>query len=251
MPARRLLLIVALVGVVVGVLPSCSLLNKQVDVLLIGDSIMGQSGPFVEDLLRKQPALSDVDVQVEAVNGSGLLTPAIKDWQTAGPELAREYQPDITVILMVGNYSDTELWTGSDGLPVANDYSDVFYREWGIEATKLTEAIQATGSQVYWVLPPPFYSDEGRRRETLLRDTYVQLARDHPGVGLIDGRSSLGTGTGEFTWKLPSMDTGEEVAVRQGDSLHLTTDGGKLLARQMAQELSPALQQVRQSRATV
>ena len=232
-------------------LPGCTLFSDEVDVLLIGDSLMNQSGPYLEELLRKQPALADVDVHVEAVNGSGLLTPGIHDWVTEAAALAEHYQPDITVVLMVGNYTDTDLWIGADGQPVPADYGERFYQEWGAQARLLTDGVAATGSAVYWVLPPPFYGDEGKRRETLLRDTYVQLARDVPGVGLIDGRSSLGTGTGDFTWKLPSMDTGEEVAIRQGDSLHLTPDGGKLLARQMSQELSPVLAQLRQQRATV
>src|SRR5262249_54417155 len=54
---------------------ACGLFDKSVDVLLIGDSIMNQSGDFVLAQLRKEPSLDDVKVRKEAVNGSGLLTP--------------------------------------------------------------------------------------------------------------------------------------------------------------------------------
>lgn len=245
----RVLGAIMLLTIVTG-LSSCSLFDKRVDVLLIGDSIMNQSGPFLESMLRTQPALSDAKVHVKAVNGSGLLTPGVFDWSTEAVALAEEYDPDITVVLFVGNYTNTDWWLDDTGAPVPGDYGPVFYEEWGEEASSLTSAVQATGSQVYWVLPPPFYGDEGLRRQELLRETYVQMARAMPGVGLIDGRSPLSTGTGQFTWKLPSIDTGEEVAVRQSDSLHLTPDGGKLLSRQISQEISPVLQQLRQQRAT-
>ena len=230
-------------------LSGCGLFSKHVDVLLLGDSIMNQSAPAVKQRLRMQKGIEDASTYAEAVNGSGLLTPKIYDWETKARELTDTYTPVITVALFVGNYTDKDLFIGSDGLEVPTDYSPKFYDEWGKQAEKVTRILKAKGSAVYWVLPPPFFGEEGKRREALLRDTYIQLAQRQPGVGLIDGRNALGDPTGAFAWELPG-DDGKSVTVRQGDSLHLTEPGGERMARQIAFEIGPKLLEIRRQPAT-
>ncbi len=230
-------------------LASCGFFDKQVDVLLIGDSIMNQTKDFVKPQLRRQPALDDIEVKAQAVNGSGLLTPKLYDWKTKASEMIAEYKPKVVVVLFVGNYSDTDLWLAENGTYVPNDYQQLFYDEWRKQALQLTEILRGQGAQVWWVLPPPFYGPEGQRRETLLRQTYVELARQMPGVGLVDGRAALGGPNGEFEWNLPSLDDGRIVTVRQSDSLHLTPDGGKRLARQINDAIAPYLIELRRQRA--
>lgn len=193
--------------------------------------------------------LEDVKVHAEAVNGTGLLTPRLYDWQDKAKELIDTYRPKIVVVLFVGNYTDTDLFTGADGQPIANDYGLPFYAEWGRQADKLTTTLQSRGARVYWVLPPPFLSDEGARRNTLMRQTYIDLAKARPGVGLVDGRQALGGPQGEYEWKLPGAD-GKPVTVRQGDSLHLTEEGGDLMARKISFDIGPPLLEIRRAQAT-
>lgn len=225
-------------------LSGCGLLSKHVDVLLIGDSIMNQSASTVKSQLRVQKGIEDASTFVEAVNGSGLLTPKIYDWEARARDLTDTYTPAITVVLFVGNYTDKDLFIGSDGVEVPNDYSPRFFTEWGIQAEKVTRILRSKGSQVYWVLPLPLFGDEGKRREVLMRDTYVQLAQRQPGVGLIDGRVALGDATGQFSWQLPG-DDGKPITVRQADSVHVTEAGGERMARQIAFEIGPKLLEIR------
>lgn len=225
-------------------LSGCALFDKRVDVLLIGDSIMVQSGPFVGDALARQPGFGSAKTKVEAVNGTGLLTPGLLDWQAKAPELIDKYQPKVVVVLFIGNYTDTDLWTGTDGQPVPNDYGPAFYREWGAQAEKLTTTLAAKGAQVDWVLPPPLAGDEGARREGLMRQTYTELAQRVPSLGLIDGRAALGGDNGEWVWRRPGIDGGE-VTVRAPDSVHLTDDGGRLMARQIAETVAPQVTAIR------
>ncbi|MCX7620295.1 MAG: twin-arginine translocation signal domain-containing protein [Acidimicrobiales bacterium] len=249
---RAFLTFVAAGGTAAAVVPaltSCGFLSRNVDVLLIGDSIMNQTKDFVKPRLRRLPALDDVEVKAQAVNGSGLLTPKIYDWKTKASELIERYEPAAVVVLFVGNYTETDLWLAANGTYVPNDYQQLFYDEWRKQAEELTEILRRRGAQVWWVLPPPFYGPEGQRREGLLRETYLQLARDLPGVGLVDGRAALGGPNGEFEWNLPSIDNGEIVTVRQGDSLHLTPDGGKRMASAIADAIAPYLIELRRSRA--
>ncbi|MEZ5144008.1 MAG: hypothetical protein R2726_16035 [Acidimicrobiales bacterium] len=245
----RFVLLALALALVAAPLAGCALFDKKVDVLLIGDSIMNQSAPAVQDQLRLQPGLEDIKVHTEAVNGSGLMTPGVYDWLGEAQGLIDTYQPKIVVVLFVGNYTDTDLFVGADGTPIPNDYGQRFYAEWGRQAATLTTTLQSKGAQVYWVLPPPFLSDEGARRNNLMRQTYVDLARAKPGVGLVDGRQALGGPQGEFEWKLPGID-GKDVTVRQGDSLHLSEEGGELMARKIAFDIGPTLVEIRRAQAT-
>lgn len=231
-------------AIAVAPLAGCSIFSSRVDVLLIGDSIMNQAGDFVLAQLRKDQALDDVKVRKEAVNGSGLLTPNIYNWQVKAEDLVKQTTPKIVVVLFIGNYSDTDLFVGSDGRQIPNTYQDDFFAAWKLQAVKLTKMLEANGSRVDWVLPPPLNGSEGDRREKLMRETYVALAREDPGVGLIDGRQALGGPNGEFTWKLPDI-AGREQVIRQADSVHLTDAGGQLLARKIALDISRPLIELR------
>jgi hypothetical protein len=251
-PSSRLTsVLVASVSLTVAatVLPACTFFDKTDDVLLIGDSIMNQSGDFVSAQLRKEQPLDDIKVDKSAVNGSGLLTPHVYDWDTKTDELVKEHHPKLVVMLFIGNYSDTDLFVGADGTPIPDDYGQRFFDEWGRQAESITKSLQAQNIRVSWVLPPPFLGDEGIRREEAMRTTYLELARRLPGVGLIDGRQVLGGGSGEFEWKLPDVN-GKLQTVRQGDGVHLTDAGGELMARQIAFAIAPTLIDLKRQKAT-
>ena len=219
---------------------SCSLFDKRVDVLYIGDSIMVQSGPFAELALVTEPGVESAKTRVEAVNGTGLLTPGVKDWVTDANDLIDTYKPKVVVVLFIGNYSDDQLWTGPDGQPIPNDYGPAFFEAWGGEAERLTTVLAKDGAKVDWVLPPPLAGDEGLRRSDAMRATYEQLQARVPSIGLVDGRAALGGPNGEWTWRREGVNGGE-VTVRQGDSVHLTDDGGRLMAREIARTVAPQL----------
>jgi hypothetical protein len=232
----------ALATLTVGaaLLPACGFFDKTDDVLLIGDSIMNQSGDFVAAQLKKEQPLTDIKVEKFAVNGSGLMTPNVYDWDTKIDALVKEHHPKLVVLLFIGNYSDTDLFVGADGTAIPNDYGSRFFDEWGRQAESITKSLQAQGIVVDWVLPPPLQGDEGVRREEAMRNTYLDLARRVPGVMLVDGRQALGGANGEFEWKLPDVN-GKEQTVRQSDSVHLTDPGGQLMARQIAFGIAPRL----------
>lgn len=242
----RLVPLAGMVAVLVLVVAvsGCSLFDKKVDVLYIGDSIMVQSGPFAELSLVNEPGVGSAKTRVEALNGTGLLTPAMKDWVADANDLIDTYHPKVVVVLFIGNYSDDQLWVGADGQPVPNDYGPAFFEAWGGEAERLTTVLTKEGARVDWVLPPPLAGDEGLRRSDAMRATYEQLQQKVPSIGLIDGRAALGGPSGEWTWRREGVDGGE-VTVRLGDSVHLTDDGGRLLAREMARTVGPQLVAIR------
>jgi hypothetical protein len=231
---------VVLVLLIAAGATGCGLFDKSVEVLYIGDSIMNQTGPFAENALVLQPGVGDASTHVEAVNGSGLLTPKVYDWQSRARTLIDTYKPKVVVVLFIGNYTDTDLWTGPDGKPIPDDYGDAFYQAWGGQAQLLQDTLSSRGAIVDWVLPPPLASAEGARRQARMRQTYLDLHTRNPSTGTIDAVPALGGPNGEWVWRRAGVD-GAEVTVRQGDGVHLTEDGGRLLARQMAGTVAPQL----------
>jgi len=236
------LLVVAMALVVAA--SGCSFFDKRVDVLYIGDSIMAQTGPFAELALVTEPGVDSAKTRVEATNGTGLLTPGMKDWVGEADQLIDTYHPKVVVVLFIGNYSEEQLWTGPDGQPIPADYGPAFFEAWRGEAERLTSILSKEGAQVDWVLPPPLAGEEGGRRADAMRATYEQLQARVPSIGLIDARIALGGPSGEWTWRREGVNGGE-VTVRGADSVHLTEDGGRLLAREIARTIAPQLVAIR------
>jgi len=222
----------------------CSLFDKSVDVLYIGDSIMVQTAPFAELALVTEPGVDSAKTRVEAVSGTGLLTPGLKDWMSEADELVNTYKPKIVVVLFIGNYTDEDLWIDDAGQPVPNDYGPTFFAEWGAEAEAFSAELAAKGARVDWVLPPPLAGDEGIRRSEAMRAAYEELQGRVPSIGLIDGKAAVAGPDGEWTWRREGVNGGE-VTVRLGDSVHLTDDGGRLMAREIARTVGPQLISIR------
>lgn len=214
------------VGVVVGE----ALTPSTEHVLLVGDSIMRQTGPALDHRLG-----DEFTVHNEGVNGSGLLTPAVFDWpDRLDQELART-DPDVVVVLFIGNYTDDpeEFWTTAAGRSVREVGSDAFSREWGRQADAAMAAIAETDAEVVLVLPPPMATAELQDVVDALRAEYERVAERWPQVSLVDAGAAVGGPDGEWVAELPTAD-GRVLAVRVPDTVHLAEYGQRLLAREIA-----------------
>ncbi len=212
--------------------------DEPVQVLLIGDSIMNQSGLFLEGALADRTGGIPIEVHNKGVNGSGLLTPQLYDWQAEAGRLVEEIQPDVVVVLFVGNYTATELYVNEAGLEVVG-YTDQFFESWEREARELQQTIAVSGADIYWVNPPPMLKEEGEQRVVEFRMIHRRIAEDWTGTVLIDGTEALSTGEGGYAWELPD-ETGRLEQVRTIDSVHLTRHGAQLLAAEMARQIAPS-----------
>jgi hypothetical protein len=197
------------------------------DVLLVGDSILRQTGPALAD------ELPDREVHNRAVNGSGLLSPQVYDWVERLPGLLAQTQPEATVVLFIGNYAlPQDWWTGPDGEPVP-PATPAFFREWREQAELVVAQLEAAGTDVFWVLPPPVASDAGTVTIDGLREVYRDLAADHPGVTLVDAAPPLTDDQGRFLWSVPDGQGGT-VPLRAPDGVHLAEEGARRLAAAIA-----------------
>ncbi len=204
--------------------------------LLVGDSIMRQTGPALTRQLGDGST-----VQNEAVNGSGLLTPAFFDWEDQLEESLVRTDPDVVVMLFIGNYTDdpAEFWAIPDGEPIRSVQAPGFASAWGRQVDEAMTAIAESGARVVLVLPPPMVTPELQAVVDALRAEYEQVAVDRDFVTLADAAEAVGGENGEWVAELPAGD-GSMRPVRVADTVHLADHGQRLVAREILQAIRRA-----------
>jgi hypothetical protein len=156
-------------------------------VLLVGDSILRQTGPAVADALGEGFAVRNT-----AVNGSGLLTPRFYDWTD---RLAEELRlaPDVVVVSFIGNYTGDPagLWRTAAGETVESIESPQFAAEWAGQTEAVLAAIAPTGARVVLTLPPSIPVPAVQDVVDRLRVVYQEVAARWPSVTLVDAAAVL------------------------------------------------------------
>ncbi len=182
-------------------------------VLLIGDSILRQTGPALAEVLGPGYAVRNV-----AVNGSGLLTPDFYDWAARLDEELATIEADVVVFSFLGNYTGDPdgLWV-EDGRTVESIESSAFSVAWGRQTDAAMAAIARAGAQVVLVLPPTVPVPVVQAAVDRLRAEYERVAAGWPFVTLVDATAVL--------------DGPED---RAADGVHLSDSGARLLAGAIA-----------------
>jgi hypothetical protein len=222
------LAVLALLAVGVGV--GQAMTPAEQHVLLVGDSIMRQTGPSLARQLG-----DDWSVHNEGVNGSGLLTHGLFDWPDHLEQDLQRTDPDVVVFLFIGNYTDDpeQFWRTDEGREVRDIGTAAFAREWGREADRAMATIAETDARVVLVLPPPMPNEPLQDVVDALRLEYERVADRWDFVRLADATSALGGPDREWVGFKPTSN-GETEAVRVGDGVHLAPFGQRLLAREIA-----------------
>jgi hypothetical protein len=186
-------------------------------VLLVGDSILRQTGPALADSLGAGFSVRNV-----AVNGSGLLTPRFFDWPARVDGELDRITPDLVVVSFIGNYTGDPagLWTTADGHVVESIEDPTFAVEWGRQTEALLDTLAPTGARVVLVLPPDIPVPAVQAVVEQLRVEYERVAAAHPEVTLVDADAVL-----------------EGPEDRAPDGVHLSDRGERRLAQAIADAL--------------
>ena len=230
---RRVAALVVLALLAIGVGVGEALTPSTEHVLLVGDSIMRQTGGAIERQLG-----DGWTVHNEGVNNSGLLTPGFFDWADQLEQQLAQTDPDVVVFLMIGNYTSdpAEFWRSPGGELVRDIGSPAFAQQWGRQADAAMAAIAESGAEVVLVLPPPMPTDALQAVVDALRHEYRRIARQNDFVRLVDAARPLGGRDGEWIGFRP----GEDVPVRVADGVHLAPRGQRLLAQAIVPQIRNA-----------
>lgn len=225
--------LVVLALLVLGVVTGQLLTPPTEHVLLVGDSIMRQTGPALTRQLG-----DDYTVHNIGVNGSGLLTPSFYDWPDRLEQSLAQTDPDVVVVLFIGNYTDdpAQFWRAPGGEPIEAVTSPGFARAWGRQVDRAMAAVAETDAEVVLVLPPPMVTPELQAVADALRAEYERVATEWPFITLADAAEAVGGPDGGWVAELPAGD-GSVRPVRVPDTVHLAEHGQRLVAREILQAI--------------
>lgn len=198
-------------------------------VLFIGDSIVHQAWPTIED------RLAGAGIEGRAIGGEGehLLSEQGRWLDDLGAELAA-FDPDLVVLEGCcgwGNPWLDETYIAPDGTSLEPD-TEASWNEWSRMARAMTELARRDGRAVMWLMAPPArtngYYGPVEGRIATANAIYERIVQCTPGVGVLDWRV-IAAPDGSFTWELPDAE-GDLVQVRHPDGLHFTREGQAVLA---------------------
>jgi hypothetical protein len=193
---------------------------------IAGDSLAGSLGP---SLGKTTAATGVVQPIYDSRVSSGLGSPQFFDWPRHAKEEMARLDPEVVVFIIGTNdfRVPSPKPTDASGEP-----------EWRAEyaqlVTEMLDAFEAGGSSVgerlvYWVGGPTMQDQKKDAGVRAVNEVARSVVAKHPRARYIDAYKLFAGEDGEFTATLPGED-GESIRVRAGDGIHLTPEGGDLLA---------------------
>jgi len=208
--------------------PASSIPEPDAPVLMIGDSMMRLLGVAMERQFKKSgisPAYAFSSL------GSGLVRPAVFDWNAKVDELLGTQHPK-TVFVSLGT-NDRQALEGLDSGAIRYGAPE-WEPEYARRIAGLMDQLHEGGvTRVVWLLLPDM-KDEATQEHAKLVNRIVTAAAQEESrrdfVTLFDLGPVLSRHPGQFSQYVMSKD-GAALTVRDPDGVHLTNDGAKLCAR--------------------
>jgi hypothetical protein len=182
-------------------------------VLFMGDSITGNM--LVDGNGEALFERHGFDVQRSATPGFGLLDDPQHGYSNEMALRVASFDPDVVVLEFIGNYHAF----GDPGLRGVEIDTPAFYTAWNAEAASLTRLAAARGAQVFWVLGPTVGISQGWvDRVHTIAHGYRALSATLCETRYVDAFKVIGDPWVAGPWRTP-------------DGVHLTAEGGAVLAR--------------------
>lgn len=208
--------------------------QPETPVLMIGDSMMRLLGHEMEKAFKKagvQPAVSFSSL------GSGLVRPSAFNWPSKITELITAEHPSTVFVCLGAN--DRQPIELADGGNVR--YEDA--AEWRATYSKIIgsmmdQLIAGDVKRIIWMLLPDMKDSVNQEHAKLVNEIVAEQAADEKRkdfITLYDLASALSRRPGKFTQYMMSP-TGQSLTVRDPDGVHLSVDGGKLVAQKVLKE---------------
>ena len=175
-----------------------------------GDSM---SEAFGRELATQAKATGVIDPTVHTEMASGLTRPDYFDWPAA---LAADLESaDSEVVVAVFGVNDAQGIVLPDGTPVPEVSDPRWTVEYQRRVGAVMDQLRADDRLVLWVTQPPMRDPEFNARIAVVNQAIAAEAATRPWIVLVDPTPVVGATTPD---------------VRRSDGIHLTEDGGALLA---------------------
>ncbi len=209
--------------------PEVKIPTPDTPILMIGDSMMRLLGREMEKAFKKadiQPAVAFSSL------GSGLVRPSAFDWTAKIDELIATNQPK-TVFVALGTNDRQAIEVDGGGI-VKYENADL----WRSTYSKciggvMDQLIKGGVTRIVWMLLPDMNDavtqEHAQLVNVIIREqAAVETRKDV--VTLLDLGPILSKRPGKFTRYMMDQ-SGKSLTVRDPDGVHLSVDGGKLVAQ--------------------
>lgn len=198
-------------------------------VLFMGDSLVHQAYPTIED------RLSEAGAEVRLIGGAGeTMMTNQAEWLGELETTVDDFDPDVVVLESccgAGDPRRPDPYIGPDGAEIEPD-SEAQLEEWRRLSREVSDIAGSNGAQVLWILAPPArtngYYGPIEDRISVVNRVYSDLVACDTTLAVVDW-SLLSGPDGSYAESLSDA-SGEAVQVRTADGLHFTDAGQALLA---------------------
>lgn len=200
-----------------------------VRILLLGDSnIYGSLGRALQTRLEA----AGYRVFRFGKPTSGLARPDFFDWLVEAPPRLALYRPDI-VLFMAGGNDGQVLQPRPPMSKIIQFHSEQAWREeYGRRVLMLAELLALDGRMAFFLSPTNRRSLVARRKMQRVRAVQATALAGVPRVAWIDMGPPSSDEGGNYLARGPSPG-GRRVALRHGDGIHLTDEGGRVVAERL------------------
>jgi uncharacterized protein len=203
-------------------------------ILVVGDSLSISLGEQMERVLS---GAAGIDFARDGTRSSGLTRPELVDWPAHLRDLVARGIPDVVVIMLGAN--DVMPVEGPDGGRVYFE-SPNWPTAYAAKAKELITICRQANPQVaiYWVGIPSMGEASLASGAIQVNATVSALCAATPGCRFIDTKTAFSDPAGRFSRHARDAATGDLLAIRAGDNVHMTDGGAKLLAGVVLRTLS-------------
>jgi hypothetical protein len=210
--------------------------GKVRTVALAGDSMMAVG--LSSTILRQAPKYGDLAMVKTFKSGTGLARPEVFDWQKEYPAMLKDARPDV-VLVAIGANDGQGFVEGGVTYPFGTEGWKAIYRK-RVEA--YLAMLESGGATVVWIGLPPMKSSVYDSHIAVVNRIDYEVVSGSPRAIWFSTAKILGDDQGAFQ-DFGSVD-GKATRLRQPDGIHMTDDGGVLLAEKLlpwlAAERAPA-----------
>lgn len=203
---------------------------------VLGDSLAANLGDGLVWALRD---VKDVQVIKHTKAGTGFVREDVLDWTQSVADLLHDKKVDIAVIAIGGNDRQDIRHGRKRYLRFTAPWREEYRRR----VDRFMRTLASRHVALYWVALPPVRSGQMSRDYKGLNVIYRELAGRH-GIKLIDTSGKLGGPSGGYSPYGTGPD-GRTVRLRDGDGIHFTLEGSRLLGGLVAEVIHRDLRAAR------